>query len=105
MLAFQVMSEALYYRLQRALRTPICLDECIRSARHAGQAIRLRACGFINLSNFNRQFQRIKRMTPREFGRQLNRPSAIFHAVPACIREMLVRSKQCQKVTGLHEST
>ncbi|MCX6634673.1 MAG: o-succinylbenzoate synthase, partial [Acidobacteria bacterium] len=35
--------------LQAKLRTPICLDECIRSARHAGQAIRLRACGIINI--------------------------------------------------------
>mgnify|MGYP001616348992 FL=1 len=33
------------------------------------------ACGFTNLSNFNRQFQRMKRMTPREFGRQLGSPS------------------------------
>jgi AraC-like DNA-binding protein len=31
------------------------------------------ACGFTNLSNFNRQFQRMKRMTPHEFNRQLNR--------------------------------
>jgi len=30
------------------------------------------ACGFTNLSNFNRQFQRIKAMTPREFGRQVS---------------------------------
>ena len=29
--------------------TPICLDECIRSAHHAEQAIRLRACGIINI--------------------------------------------------------
>jgi len=35
--------------LQARLRTPICLDECIRSARHAEQAIRLRACGIINI--------------------------------------------------------
>ncbi len=34
--------------LQSKLDTPICLDECIRSARHAEQAIRLRACGIIN---------------------------------------------------------
>jgi AraC-like DNA-binding protein len=33
------------------------------------------ACGFTNLSNFNRQFQRLKQMTPQEFGRQLSRPS------------------------------
>ncbi len=35
--------------LQAKLDTPICLDECIRSARHAEQAIRLRACGIINI--------------------------------------------------------
>ncbi len=35
--------------LQSKLETPICLDECIRSAHHAGQAIRLRACGIINI--------------------------------------------------------
>jgi AraC-like DNA-binding protein len=31
------------------------------------------ACGFANLSNFNRQFQRMKGMTPREFSRHINR--------------------------------
>ncbi len=35
--------------LQSKLETAICLDECIRSARHAEQAIRLRACGIINI--------------------------------------------------------
>jgi O-succinylbenzoate synthase len=35
--------------LQPKLETPICLDECIRSPRHAEQAIRLRACGIINI--------------------------------------------------------
>jgi o-succinylbenzoate synthase len=35
--------------LQAKLATPICLDECIRSAHHAEQAIRLRACGIINI--------------------------------------------------------
>jgi O-succinylbenzoate synthase len=35
--------------LQSRLETPICLDECIRSAHHAEQAIRLRACGIINI--------------------------------------------------------
>ncbi|MFN0172228.1 MAG: o-succinylbenzoate synthase [Bryobacteraceae bacterium] len=35
--------------LQARLKTPICLDECIRSAHHAGQAIRMRACGIINI--------------------------------------------------------
>jgi len=35
--------------LQARLKTPICLDECIRTAHHAEQAIRLRACGIINI--------------------------------------------------------
>ena len=35
--------------LQRSIRTPICLDECIRSAHHAEQAIRLGACRIINI--------------------------------------------------------
>jgi o-succinylbenzoate synthase len=35
--------------LQARLETPICLDECIRSAHHAEQAIKLRACGIINI--------------------------------------------------------
>jgi o-succinylbenzoate synthase len=35
--------------LQRRLDTPICLDESIRTAHHAEQAIRLRACGIINI--------------------------------------------------------
>jgi O-succinylbenzoate synthase len=35
--------------LQSKLQTPICLDECIRSAHHAEQAIRLRACGILNI--------------------------------------------------------
>jgi len=35
--------------LQSRLQTPICLDECIRSARHAEQAIRLHACGILNI--------------------------------------------------------
>ncbi|MGH9630886.1 MAG: o-succinylbenzoate synthase, partial [Bryobacteraceae bacterium] len=35
--------------LQAKLNTPICLDECIRSARHAEQAIEMRACGIINI--------------------------------------------------------
>jgi O-succinylbenzoate synthase len=35
--------------LQAKLETPLCLDECIRSAHHAEQAIRLRACGMINI--------------------------------------------------------
>jgi O-succinylbenzoate synthase len=36
-------------KLQAKLTTPICLDECIRSVRHAEQAIELRACGIINI--------------------------------------------------------
>ena len=35
--------------LQAQLSTPICLDECIRTAHHAEQAIRMRACGIINI--------------------------------------------------------
>jgi O-succinylbenzoate synthase len=35
--------------LQARLQTPICLDECIRTAHHAEQAIRMRACGVINI--------------------------------------------------------
>jgi O-succinylbenzoate synthase len=35
--------------LQRQLATPICLDECIRSAHHAEQAIRLGAARIINI--------------------------------------------------------
>src|SRR5580692_11101412 len=36
-------------KLQAQLKTPICLDECIRSAHHAQQAIRMKACGIINI--------------------------------------------------------
>lgn len=35
--------------LQSALDTPVCLDECIRSAHHAEQAIRLHAGRIINI--------------------------------------------------------
>jgi O-succinylbenzoate synthase len=35
--------------LQAKLATPICLDECIRTAHHAEQAIKLRACGILNI--------------------------------------------------------
>jgi O-succinylbenzoate synthase len=35
--------------LQAALQTPICLDECIRSAHQAEQAIRLKAGRIINI--------------------------------------------------------
>src|SRR5947209_10595056 len=35
--------------LQAQLKTPICLDECIRTAHHAEQAIRLHAGGIINI--------------------------------------------------------
>lgn len=35
--------------LQESMETPICLDECIRSAHHAEQAIRLKACRIINI--------------------------------------------------------
>ena len=36
-------------QLQSQLETPICLDECIRTAHHAEQAIRLGACGIVNI--------------------------------------------------------
>ncbi len=36
-------------KLQEKLTTPICLDECIRSARHAEQAIEMGACRIINI--------------------------------------------------------
>ncbi|MBV9156017.1 MAG: o-succinylbenzoate synthase, partial [Acidobacteriaceae bacterium] len=35
--------------LQAKLRSPICLDECIRTSHHAEQAIRLQACRIINI--------------------------------------------------------
>jgi O-succinylbenzoate synthase len=35
--------------LQPQLETPICLDECIRSAHHAEQAIRLKAGRIVNI--------------------------------------------------------
>jgi o-succinylbenzoate synthase len=35
--------------LQAAIQTPLCLDECIRSAHHAEQAIRLKAGQIINI--------------------------------------------------------
>jgi o-succinylbenzoate synthase len=35
--------------LQAQLETPICLDECIRTAHQAEQAIRMKACGIINI--------------------------------------------------------
>jgi o-succinylbenzoate synthase len=35
--------------LQKSLQTPICLDECIRSAHHAEQAIQMQACRIINI--------------------------------------------------------
>lgn len=35
--------------LQARLETPICLDESIRTAHHAAQAIRLRACRIMNI--------------------------------------------------------
>jgi len=38
-----------HVQLQAALKTPICLDECIRSAHQAAQAIRMGACRIINI--------------------------------------------------------
>jgi O-succinylbenzoate synthase len=44
-------NDDIYYhaRLQRELRTPICLDESIGHARHAAQAIETGACRIINI--------------------------------------------------------
>jgi O-succinylbenzoate synthase len=39
----------LHAELQRQLRTPICLDECIHNSRHARAAIELGACRIINV--------------------------------------------------------
>ncbi|WP_100331916.1 o-succinylbenzoate synthase [Bacillus xiapuensis] len=36
-------------KLQRMIRTPVCLDESIRSAREAKQALELGSCGVINI--------------------------------------------------------
>jgi O-succinylbenzoate synthase len=36
-------------QLQSKIETPVCLDECIRSAHHAEQAIHLKACRIINI--------------------------------------------------------
>jgi o-succinylbenzoate synthase len=36
-------------KLQAQLQTPICLDECIRSAHHAQQAIDMGACRIVNI--------------------------------------------------------
>ena len=38
-----------HVKLQAALQTPICLDECIRSAHQARQAIQMRACRIVNI--------------------------------------------------------
>jgi O-succinylbenzoate synthase len=38
-----------HVELQSQLDTPICLDECIRSAHQAEQAIRMGACRIINI--------------------------------------------------------
>ena len=35
--------------LQKQLATPVCLDECIRTPRHAEQAIAMGACGILNI--------------------------------------------------------
>jgi O-succinylbenzoate synthase len=40
-----------HHRLQAQLRTPICLDESILSARHARQALEMDACRVINIKN------------------------------------------------------
>jgi O-succinylbenzoate synthase len=38
-----------HVQLQAQLDTPICLDECLRSAHQAAQAIRMNACRIINI--------------------------------------------------------
>lgn len=38
-----------HIKLQSMLGTPVCLDECIRTARHARQAIEMQACRIINI--------------------------------------------------------
>lgn len=38
-----------HVELQARLKTPICLDECIRTAHQAEQAIRMNACRIINI--------------------------------------------------------
>ena len=38
-----------HVKLQTAMQTPICLDECIRTVRHAEQAIEMNACRIINI--------------------------------------------------------
>jgi O-succinylbenzoate synthase len=40
-----------HHRLQAQLRTPICLDESILSARHARQALEMDACRVINIKS------------------------------------------------------
>ncbi|ABF42834.1 O-succinylbenzoate synthase [Candidatus Koribacter versatilis Ellin345] len=39
----------LHSLLQKQLKTPICLDECIHNAGHARAAIEMHACGIINI--------------------------------------------------------
>ena len=46
---FHLMMIVDHAALQAELDTPICLDECIRTVHHAEQAIRLQACGIINI--------------------------------------------------------
>ncbi len=50
--------------LQAALSTPICLDECIRSAHQAEQAIRLGACRIINIKARPRRWIRRSKESP-----------------------------------------
>lgn len=38
-----------HHKLQKLLKTPICLDESIISARHARAAVEMGACGIINI--------------------------------------------------------
>lgn len=40
-----------HHHLQGQFNTPLCLDESILSARHARQALEMRACGIINIKS------------------------------------------------------
>ncbi len=75
-----------FFRLHSGRTFPVFVNElrvgraCRRLAESGDKIADIAfACGFSNLSNFNRQFQRIKRMTPREYSRHVSRISATQH--------------------------